>query len=624
MRGQIMSKQHRTENVQIKTNVVKIDHKDNYNPGRPRPPRPTRPAPPPPPRPRRRDSKSREPKYDEQQLTGLGNNSVCPKCGLGAGVEQANQFVLNYCDPCGEQVTSTDAGKVPDGAMQSTTALFFRYGETMVFPWQQRGNLDLAGKTYSVLLLLVPLLRMMNVVIVRENDGEFGPEIMAAFAEAFAQADPVTSVYPNWTSFGDAATEYFTITDTLPLRDVIPPGENGISKTILGYRTSSLGQEFIHNAPDLVNQGTQVTGRFLTDFSERAFNVQGDPTALSEYVLSNYVRNSTGPSDISYNLIGFSLPINGTQTVIVPSFSGLQTALPSAPFTVPAGVTIRTSSGTLIAIAGQTIQYFADITGGSARPTIFLRNVAAPTVRVAVLLVGGQNPQDRGSATTRLYITEAGAEVADNEIMGLSRTVIALPPCTQAEIIQANTKATADLMKTHDGVYAPAAINEPVFNLTKASEYRHVLLINDETDLSKDAFLYPYRDQGWYDTCDHNFMTTVTNVQGIAYAAKPFLKICKSVEAQPGRSSILAATTKGALRRNNDALNTAFAIADSTPHSFPVGYNGLGILYDKVKRALKGVARFARTADAVTDVVEHCVRTTQNDPSLVTSRLRRI
>jgi len=601
MRGQIrMNKRNNNKkNVEIKTNNVTV----NQN-------RKTQPRPP---RVRRNNTRERPPTGAPPEgiatgLSGLNDLGIscCTKCGRGNTTEMSPtmQFIANYTDPCGEQVTSLDAGKVPDGALQTTTALWFRFLETIVFPWQLSGTTDLSGKTYSMLSLLVPFLRLQNIIIMRENDGEFDAEIMAQFAVAFASTPRDDMIYPNWIAFGPNSTEYFSVTDTLPLRDVIPPGENGISKTILAYRTTAMAHEMHHNTPDLINQGTFAAGRFPSDFATRVFTVQGDPNALAEYVRAQY-RRQGGVSTIT--ITGVSLLLNGVSTVVIPSFQQSSVNFPSPAFTVPAGVILRTSSGSLLAVAGNTIQYIVENVPSAATPTVVLRNILVPTQRVAVIVLSGVNNDDRGADLARVYVEEVGVGLVDNRLQTLEKSVFSLPPLTQGEIMQASTKAVQGLLKDHAGIYATSAINEPVFNITKASSYRQCLLINDKVNLAEDAFNYPYPDLGWFDTIDANMMISVINFQGVPYGCKPFYKICKSVEAQPGRQSILSATTKGAPDRNCVAINTAFSLAENLEHGFPPDYNGLGLLFAQVVKVINKVSPLLQNADNIANSVKSVV-----------------
>lgn len=529
--------------------------------------------------------------------TGLANlGSDCTE----AIPPPAAAFIETYIDPCGEHQESLDAGRVPDGALQSSCALYFRDFKTIDFPFQEVGTVALDGKTYSMLLLQFPFLRSLSVLVVRATDGEFDDELMELFCNAFALATPLNAVYPKWSTI--TGTDSFTIIDTATMRSIIPPSpQNGISPTIESYRFSSQGVEILFNTPDLINQGSIVSMRYPSDISERSIVGAVEADALPVTAISSATLQ-LNTNNFSLDISGALVTINGTNTRVLPDFTGFSTSLPSAPFVVPAGVIIRTATGAIFASAGASIQYRLDTTN-SRRVNL---GVVSTVTNSSIILVQGTNAGQVTNSITEFFIEAPGAGNLETE--GDSNiTVLSLPPVTQGAMLQANPKSCCNLMKEFDGVYLPSSIMQPVINVTHASSYRKCVLANKTVNLQRAEYI-PVT--GWFDTVDQNFSVAVINMQGIPYACKPILKINRSVEAVPSSDSILGAVTVGCPEKCAEAVDICQAFTELQPHGFPPAYNGLGLLFSKVANLVGELNVLDRDARNIGRVVNNACKDT--------------
>jgi hypothetical protein len=590
--------QKKTVNIQAQTVTVKpnkggANHRRRVNGNsKPRPPIPT---------PRN------QPRGIQTAMSGLAGGVSQSDGGLG---EQASAFVRQYCDPCGEHTCSLDAARVPDGALQTSVGGFFRGVTTIVFPWQFNGSVDLTGKTYSMLLLQLPLLRNMCIVIANENDGEFDEVLMTRFATIFGSTDSASATYPSWVSLNDPARlSYYTLIDTNTLRNIIPPGANGVSGTIDSYRFGGQGLNMMFNTPDLIDQGTIASMRYPLNFDTKVLQVE---TPLLSSDLS-YLRSTARYVTTDPPLWTYTIRPADPIDVSLPSFSGNPSSLPSPNFTATIGY--RNAAGSFTVIAGNFLRYEFNLAG------IRLVNLANGQFLTVAPVGIGQNG-DIVEQSFRLYQTSSGTGPFPEEYDDAEFSIIALPPVTQADMLQQNPKVSIELAKETGGVYLPGCIFQPVFNVTHSTSYRKIVLSTKSLDLV--TVSDPV--QGWYDTFDTNFGINVVNMQGFPYACKPLLKLCRTVEFVPSANSLLGAFATGAPPAEPEAVDVCKAFTDAQPHGYPSDYNGLGILFGKIMGVVKRIPRLMRSGRNLTrgihDICEAQYDTSDDEEVLPLPRKR--
>lgn len=585
------ARQNRQRKVNIQTNTVVVaKNKVNKRPGKNQ---------------RRRNRTKGPPPGIQSGQSGLGDAVTTE-----AIPDAAETFAAMYVDPCGEHSNSLDSARVPDGALQTSASLFFRYIETLSFPFSRPGITDLGSQTYSMLVLQSNHLRILSILIVRPNDGEFDDELMADFCRSFAMVNPADATYPTWTSIAPSNTAptqaYFTLLDTAALRSIVPPSaKNGVSSTIESYRFSSQGVELLFNTPDLLNQGTIVSMRYPSDMSERVIREQEDSSGIPENIFTTAIIG-TNPADFLVISNGLDVDIGGTRRVLLPPYNGFASSLPSAATVVPAGITIRSANGAILATGGGSIRYQRNATNSRR---IEVGNVGFPTLTQELVTAIGTEPELQTSDVANMFIEADSAITNPGASIETTLNVLALPPVTQNAMLQANPKSVCELFKSYDGVYLPGSIMQPVFNVTHASSYRKTVFVNKLVDLSDPAFISSDLF-GWSDTFDKNFSISVINMQSIPHACRPLVKICRTVEAVPSADSILGAVATGCPVKCPEAIDICHSFTDMQPHGFPPSYNGLGLLYEKIMGVINRINILDRSGRNIAHVVSNVCKTT--------------
>lgn len=446
-----------------------------------------------------------------------------------------------------------------------------------------------------MLALQSPKFRSLAILLVKPGDGEFDPDVMNGFCKSFANiVDQTLATFPNWVdgSVNSDGSLLYSIVDTAALRNIVPPPENGVSGTIDSYRTTSLGINLMFNVPDLLNQGTFISHKYPTNFSTKEFHIENPPAGGVPILLKWTVSR---PLDTIQTTHINSPLLSGGSVPQFPAFAGdaiTGLPFPALPDTFIAPDALVSDNGLWACGSGNLLQYRLS---PSDPLVIELLNVSTGNF-IAFAKIPAQN----GTATqgtARFYVISLDVDppvVADEEV-----TLLVLPPLTQADIIQQNPKAVVELLKECDGVYLAGGIQEPVFNVTHAAEYRKVVYSNSQTDPV--GLVSP--GVGYFDTVDHNFSTQVINMQGIPYACKMLLKLNKTAEVVPAADSIIGAFTTGCPDEQPEVIDICKAVALRRAHGVPPSENFLGALAAKTLKVIEGIEQGARHATNISFLV---------------------
>lgn len=581
----------RKVNIQTKTVVVSKNATGNKRPGKNQ---------------RQRRRKSKGPPEGIQS----GQSGLDAITGAEDIPPAAASFSAMYVDPCGEHSNSLESARVPDGALQTSASLFFRYIETITFPFNRPGVVDLGSETYSMLVIQSNHLRILSILIVRPNDGEFDDDLMADFCRSFAMVNPDQATYPEWVSIAPSppstADAFFTLIDTAALKSIIPPSaRNGVSSTIESYRFSSQGVEILFNTPDLLNQGTLTSMRYPSDMSERVIRPNEETTAVS-VPISTIATIAANPADFQVVTTGIELTVGGAERVILPPFNGFASTLPSSEVVVPLGITLRTSTGLILALPGARIRYQRNAANNRR---VDIANLSVPGSVQQLIVAVGDQPGLVTTDVVEVFVEAAAATVESGNAIETTLNVISLPPVTQNSMLQANPKTVCELFKSFDGVYLPGSIMQPVFNVTHASSYRKTVFVNKKVDMSDPAYIAS-DVFGWSDSFDKNFAISVANFQSIPKACRPLVKVCRTVEAVPSADSILGAVATGCPVKCPEAIDLCHSFTDMQPHGFPPSYNGLGTLFHKITRVINQLNILHRDGRNIARIVSNACETT--------------
>lgn len=485
--------------------------------------------------------------------------------------EQAEAFIERCCDPCGEHGSNVDSGRVPDGALETSAPAFFRGLATLTFPWSVTGHTDLTGATYSILFFMVPMFRSLTFMLIRANDGEFDGDVMRSFCKSFANIDsPKFAYYPKWVEMGGG--NYWSAFDTAALRSLVPPGSVGVSTSIESYRFTSNGMVVYFNAPDLINQGTCTVMRYPLDVSSRVFeDAEGMlPGTVPTYLRTTTFRFGSGPNEVSVFLNISPADFVSVRNPIFPFLAGTPLNFPTPK--VKSKFAYRNSSNTFTVAVDDEVQY---VQGNDANANIiYFKNATKSTkLQVATIPSLSGNTMYGGE---RFYTTTTTAPFIDDADSSIQ--IMVIPPVTQADMLQQNPRTMVDLLKQTDGIYSVGAIFQPVMRVTPAGSYSKVAFATPDTTATEIGDT----EFGWFDTLDLNFGINVVNFQGIPRAARPMLKVHRSVEIVPSANSIIGAFATGAPPEQPEAVEVVKAFNAKQPHGYPEDYNFFGRLFGNI------------------------------------------
>ena len=485
-------------------------------------------------------------------------------------------FILQYLDPNDEHL-ATHMYKVPDGALSMSGLLQYRFFDTVFPPFTNRSEVNLEGRNYSMLVLVLPLFRSLGCVLVHRTGQEFGPAVMQSFIRAILQLpdDPDLYYFPEWLTtdlYDEEDGEpllYFTFLATPALRALQPPNDLGISASISQYRICGQGITLGENAPSLFNQGTTEAAQFNLNIST--------PTAL----------DTNGGLPFLY--LNFSVArVNGVATFTATSNNPtvfppylLNTAFPSQT---------RTSDHTFIAESGTTIVSVGDEYRIELRNNaVILQNVTDSSL---FLTLGPFGPSNHTAYfQSRIYYDR----IENDPIIPVTNTnihQIALPPTTQAALAQADILSKESMFKDRNGVYMPIRTWQPVFSLQEAANFGRMYFANRSTTATD---IYG-TNGGLLDSSDLNFGIGVINCQAVPYAAAPLIKIYRAVEIVPGEDSVYAPIITGCPPACQEAIDIAHAATATEPHAYSGDDNGIGLLFGKLVTKLPKVIKGIKTA----------------------------
>jgi hypothetical protein len=340
------------------------------------------------------------------------------------------------------------------------------------------------------------------------------------------------------------------------------------------------------NTPDLLDQGVIASMRYPLNFDTKVVEVESGLVGADVVYLRSTARRAQG---------SWSYIIAETEGAPwFPSFVGLSTSLPSPNFT--ATVPFRNAANTFTVRVTDLLRY--EVFGQNVR----LINLSTTQFVIVAPFIGGQDG-DVVEQNFRFYQTGSSVGGTVERAVDAEFSIIVLPPVSQDDMLQQNPKVTASLAKETGGDYLPGCIFQPIFNVTHSTSYRKIVLATKGLDLLdvSDPLV------GWFDTFDTNFGVNVINMQGLPYACKPLVKLCRSIELVPASKSLLGAFATGAPVAQPEAIDVCKAFTDAQPHGYPSNYNGLGILFKRIFSVVSRIPRLLQTGRNLSrEITEMC------------------
>lgn len=518
-------------------------------------------------------------------------------------------WLVRNLDPCGEYRTTLDYGKIPDGTLAQSVSGQFREVFTIKAPGQDPMSVPLEGGMWSLYGMHLNTWRHSFMFVADMLRPEVGDAAVQSAIELLNNVqDLATVTLPEW-SLTAMDGVYVTVVAWSALEGVAPPSEVGVSPYISQFRITGEGFSMTHNTPSLINQGIVVCAQFPPNQDLRTINTDSEAgVTQTRFSITKGNALVGATSLISYTLPGLgAYPWNGQVGITVPT-SGASSN--SSVIGTPDHTFTSSGSSGGSYVEGSPLRFAMTNTNGVLTLNLQQQvggvwgNVGPPFVLA-------------GSPTQNTTITGEGT--IDTEESHTRRVnVVTLPPVTQEDLIQETPKTIQFLLKEENGIYAPKRIWQPVFNMTPASSYAPLRFVSlDSTqEALNDA-------NGFFnDTLDTNFGITVLNFTSLPLAAAPYFKVIRSWEAIPARRSPWGPFTTGTPPKDDLALVVAKTVSDEDPFAYPVDYNGLGLLWAKIKVGIRLIPKMVRTATNVANAVSEAVQTAQTGVSEIATATR--
>lgn len=488
-------------------------------------------------------------------------------------------FIHTNLDPCGEHQIARQCTKVPDGAVPFSAVLRYIMLVNVFPPFADPEVLDVTGRNWSCLFLLIPTVRFGAIALSHAKNREFNKTTMSYFYKSWNSnltlGQPNT-VYPNWVSTVDDPDFYYTLLQYSAFDGLEPPSELGISQEIAQFRFTGWGATIAHNTPDLFNQGVVACGQFNANVSLHSVDHSGSQVDV--------FMNVSGTGGNAAILV-FSPALGGfpeTTTIPVPGSTAVYTATETIFF-----------GATQVAAPGEQFVIF---TSGFPGATFTFQN---QTLTINTQLFTGFQPTQSRTVQFRFV----PVDVDDIKPTEGGFQVLAIPPVTLTQIAQANPGVEEQLLKECGGIYMPQRLFQPVFNMTEASARSRLLLADSQTTLTDSL------DQigGLPETVDRNYGIGVINMQSLPYSMAPYLKMVRFMEIVPTESSVY-----GPVADRTPAVDTTFlpiikGFANVEPMAYPKSYNGLGLLFQEITDLVGKLPKIIQVVGGVSEAVAKAI-----------------
>lgn len=506
------------------------------------------------------------------------------KAGSGLLPSSAH-WVETYADPCGRLSVYPGAALIPDGGIQQAAPARYAFAETIVPPWDKKGQISLDGKLYSMLVLQAPFFRSLAYVVVHRDSGEFTPAVMRSVQKALSGIASIADVtYPNWVGTdivdldGEPIVSVCSVAPSI-LVGLQPPSSMGVSNDIAQFRDVGRGITCYFNAPDLLNQGTVVSGQFNFNVSQHSETAQGPGEMV-------FITASAPPATGSRDL-----RIATSNETLFPGHS-MQWATNNGPVNV--ATTRVMHNGVVIVDVGESWQWTISFVAG----TTLALNVFNIDTNTAHPIGDGTNVPNYGVAIAAKVVLVGLDETKMAEIRFNG---ITLPPITQGDLAQQDPNNEIQLMKEGGGVYMPLRVFQPVYNVQNSAGFAPFAWLTSLDTIENIGIT------GYGDSYDRNFSIGVINMQSIPWAANPIIKAVNYREIVTTASSPMGAFLVRTGEMDETALEVARTLTSALPHAFPASYNGLGKLFRIVQRCLSNIPAMAANAKVIRDSVTQAI-----------------
>lgn len=503
--------------------------------------------------------------------------------------ERGFEFINRHLNPCGEGVTNIENSKIPDGAVPNSAAIGLREVFIVRCPGQPTTGIDInSGAMWTLTVIHTPMFRTPLIMVANTANAEMSLATRALLTNAWNLSDTPIQ-YPDWESLDDET--YWTTVTWSALASIPPPGENGSSTVVSQFRICADGMTIFNNTPDLINQGMVVGAQWNTNQTAKVFK----PDFAEDGTIVNLS-------------VGFGAINTSVQTIIMQVV--LPAATESGMFNMTGVVDLTAGTGSSTYTATQA---FSSNGVGVAVGNILTMNMtsspfpyagAATTVTVTLtntttttLIWTLTRVYPAGSTSGQTRSQEYVLLVEGEEITQVTKWD--LPPLTTESIIQSTPKAVYMSMKEQNGVYMVKRIFQPVYNMSEASSYRRVRMLDEASTEPPSSFI-----GGKLDTFDVNYSTGVVIMNSIPYACAPAFKLIRDVECIANADSVWQPFMASNEDPIQPAMDVVHCVAMHHPMLYPESYNILGTLANILGNVVSKIPIIGQVLPAVTNVVK--------------------
>jgi hypothetical protein len=446
-------------------------------------------------------------------------------------------------------------------------------------------NVPLDGGMWALALLHMPMFRTPLVMVASVNRSEVTTSDLDRVLLVWnSTTDFSGATHPKWEGVGDGV--YFSIVQWSALAGVVPPTALGVSDTLSEYRITGDGMTIMHNTPSLINQGVLVTAQFNADVDHITVEPDTDGTTVPATLVFAGQPTSNG-----YNIGTYFPGIDTANATTV--FTELTSTFAPYGNASPATHAFKSETSTIAWEAGDIVQLYIRSDGDSNVALELRRTRASEEIVLSRVTL----PISFGQAI-------AGVVAGGQHYRALCNA-LALPPVAQEDMTQATPKTIQMLMKEFDGGYVVKRVFNPIYPMTKATQFAPVRFKTSNTT----RLQFEGATGGLLDSFDGAYGISVTNISSLPNAAQPYIKLMRTYEAIASRGSPWGPFATSTPAKDDVAITIVRTVHDLDPFMYPAHYNGLGMMFSKVWTIIRRIPSWMRSgaivAQAVGDIVEN-------------------
>jgi len=439
---------------------------------------------------------------------------------------------------------------------------------------------------WSLWIISPPAYKTVAILLASKNNSQPTKAQLAVIFNDFNNTTP-----PEWPAWkiptADASQNFYYTVYTYSSANLDLDPLLG-SRKIESFRVVGDGFVVMHNTPTLWDQGSFAVGQYQSDVS----NLPADQSLdIAEIVVSVSNTISSAVCSITYG----GSKNNGV--IMAPITVSPGPAPGAVGFGIAENFTLRIPDGAVFASYVGTslvcnVTFVQAVTPVGAYYNFAITGFAA--VRVPVSLV---------NTVVRTPLELSGPFVS-GIVNNPNVKAWTLPPLSQKEVVQADPKFSAELMKKHMGFYAVRRYFEPKLRMSDTSDSGLIKclvpgigkgdVIKPEGGLSSDCF-------------DVNGSAIVGVIRGISYAASPTIKACRFVEFMPAPGSDLAPFVGPCPEKDDDAEEVFRQFQLSGSHSYIPDANSMGFLGAMIWSAVESLPVFMRGARSISHAIARAV-----------------